>query len=202
MITVGLHTALRVGELLNLTRESIDFSAGIDSRFGRQRLITEKSLSQDVTPLTEEAASILRARLEKSEYAFELTYDRVRRAFRSACKRAGITYGLSTVGGCVFHTIRHDRELLIEHASSTECDSTDCPTRNLDDDLGICAPEQCRRGKGDREPRIDHKTLARGVSLILSCGNPFTDGKRITALTLNLESVDFGCGASCEGRWL
>lgn len=106
-IIVGLHTALRATELLELRRISVDFTPGIDSRFGRLRLVTEKSKKEDAVPLTWAASGILRRRLESGDLAFPISYYAARRRFAGACKRAKIPYGYGQQNGVVIHTLRH-----------------------------------------------------------------------------------------------
>lgn len=107
LLTIGLHTALRIGEILSLNQENVDFSAGVDSRFGRLRIISEKNAESSVVPLTQEASAILRRRLETSQQAFSWNYKQARSAFEQACKRAGVAYGIGDVGGATLHTLRH-----------------------------------------------------------------------------------------------
>jgi len=111
LILMGLHTAMRIGELRALERRHVDFTEGVDSSCGRLRFIGEKGKREASLPLTAQASAILRRRLAatKSErpddLVFDISYDAARRAFIKACKTAGIPYGVE--GGIVIHTLRH-----------------------------------------------------------------------------------------------
>lgn len=107
LVMVGLHTALRINELLQLTRINVDFSPDPESRWGRLHFVSAKSKQEDFLPLTREAAEILQRRLTGSERAFTLSYFAARRGFKRACKAAGIPYGQDKLNGIVIHTLRH-----------------------------------------------------------------------------------------------
>ena len=109
-ILLGLHTAMRAGEILSLTRRKVDFTAGVDSPYGRLRFISEKGKREASLPLTAQAAAVLAKRLGKSgrpdDAVFEEGYHKIRRAFIDACAAAGVSYGREE-GGTVIHTLRH-----------------------------------------------------------------------------------------------
>lgn len=109
-ILLGLHTAMRAGELLRLTRRQVDFTEGIDSPHGRLRFVGEKGKREASLPLTAQASATLLKRLGTSgrpeDPVFEEDYHQMRREFIRACKAAGVIYGQDS-GGTVIHTLRH-----------------------------------------------------------------------------------------------
>jgi len=109
LILLGLHTAMRIGELRALQRRHVDFTEGVDSSCGRLRFIGEKGKREASLPLTAQAAGILRRRLaydgRPDDLVFDVSYHSARRAFADACKRAEIPYGRED--GMTIHTLRH-----------------------------------------------------------------------------------------------
>ena len=101
IVTVALHTGMRLGEILNLRWQDLDFSSGFilvrDSKNGQARQV----------PMDSMISTVLRSwpRLSDQDIVFTsvLTGVRIvdiRAGFLNACKRAGIT-------GLHFHDLRH-----------------------------------------------------------------------------------------------
>src|SRR6266566_2769797 len=101
IVTVALHTGMRLGEMLNLRWQDLDFSSGFilvrDSKNGQARQVGIDSM----------ISTLLRSwpRLSDQDIVFTsvLTGGRIvdiRAGFLNACKRAGIT-------GLHFHDLRH-----------------------------------------------------------------------------------------------
>src|SRR5437667_2399921 len=100
IVTVALHTGMRLSEILNLRWQDLDFSSGFilvrDSKNGPRQVPSDSMLS-----------TLLRSwpRLSDQDIVFTsvLTGGRIvdiRAGFLNACKRAGIT-------GLHFHDLRH-----------------------------------------------------------------------------------------------
>src|SRR5437667_4083089 len=101
IVTVALHTGMRLGEILNLRWQDLDFSSGFilvrDSKNGQARQVGIDSM----------ISTLLRSwpRLSDQDIVFTsvMTGGRIvdiRAGFLNACKRAGIT-------GLHFHDLRH-----------------------------------------------------------------------------------------------
>ena len=101
IVTVALHTGMRLGEILNLRWQDLDFSSGFilvrDSKNGQARQV----------PMDSMISKLLRSwpRLSDQDIVFTsvMTGGRIvdiRAGFLNACKRAGIT-------GLHFHDLRH-----------------------------------------------------------------------------------------------
>jgi integrase len=101
IVTVALHTGMRLGEILNLRWQDLDFPSGFilvrDSKNGQARQVPMDSL----------ISTLLRSRPRLSDpdivFTSVLTGGRIvdiRAGFLNACKRAGIT-------GLHFHDLRH-----------------------------------------------------------------------------------------------
>ena len=99
IVTVALHTGMRLGEILNLRWQDLDFSSGFilvqDSKNGQARQV----------PMDSMISTLLRSwpRLSDLVFTSVLTGGRivdVRTGFLNACKRAGLT-------DLHFHDLRH-----------------------------------------------------------------------------------------------
>ena len=101
IVTVALHTGMRLGEILNLRWQDLDFSSGFilvrDSKNGQARQV----------PMDSMISTVLRSwpRLSDQDIVFTsvMTGGRIvdiRAGFLNSCKRAGIT-------GLHFHDLRH-----------------------------------------------------------------------------------------------
>src|SRR5438128_2205714 len=101
IVTVALHTGMRLGEILNLRWQDLDFSSGFilvrDSKNGQARQV----------PMDSMISTLLRSwpRLSNQDIVFTsvLTGGRIvdiRAGFLNACKRAGLT-------DLHFHDLRH-----------------------------------------------------------------------------------------------
>src|SRR5438477_4871418 len=99
IVTVALHTGMRLGEILNLRWQDLDFSSGFilvrDSKNGQARQV----------PMDSMISTLLRSwpRLSNLVFTSVLTGGRivdVRTGFQNACKRAGLT-------DLHFHDLRH-----------------------------------------------------------------------------------------------
>src|SRR5438477_6940369 len=99
IVTVALHTGMRLGEILNLRWQDLDFSSGFilvqDSKNGQARQV----------PMDSMISTLLRSwpRLSDLVFTSVLTGGRivdVRTGFQNACKRAGLT-------DLHFHDLRH-----------------------------------------------------------------------------------------------
>jgi integrase len=101
IVTVALHTGMRLGEILNLRWQDLDFSSGFilvrDSKNGQARQV----------PMDSMISTVLRSwpRLSDQDVVFTsvMTGGRIvdiRAGFLNACRRAGIT-------GLHFHDLRH-----------------------------------------------------------------------------------------------
>src|SRR6266550_4960737 len=99
IVTVALHTGMRLGEILNLRWQDLDFSSGFilvrDSKNGQARQVGIDSM----------ISTLLRSwpRLSDLVFTSVLTGGRivdVRTGFLNACKRAGLT-------DLHFHDLRH-----------------------------------------------------------------------------------------------
>lgn len=99
-----LYTGARVGEVLSMRWENIDFERGV---WSKQASATKQNRDHHV-PLTEEALSLLRARRKATngEWAFPARYSptghltTIRVFWKQVCKRAGIP-------DCHIHDLRH-----------------------------------------------------------------------------------------------
>src|SRR5437667_1167611 len=99
IVTVALHTGMRLSEILNLRWQDLDFSSGFilvrDSKNGQERQV----------PMDSMISTLLRSwpRLSDLVFTSVLTGGRivdVRTGFLNACKRAGLT-------DLHFHDLRH-----------------------------------------------------------------------------------------------
>jgi integrase len=114
IITVALHQALRIGEVLGLQWDDVDFAGGklaVRRSLGRHRTLgPTKGGREEVIPLTPKAReALLELRMERPEgegpiFRSHLGGQRqlgeVQRAFDKARKRAGLD-------DVVFHSLRH-----------------------------------------------------------------------------------------------
>jgi len=96
MVLLGLHTGMRLGEILGLTWDHLDLSRGVIT------LVHTKNGKVRRVPLNETARGLLQSRSREGPYVFggERPYGSIKTAFRSACRRAGI-------GRIRFHDLRH-----------------------------------------------------------------------------------------------
>jgi integrase len=115
VVIVGIETTMRISELALLEKSQVHFQRGIGYKHGYLAIKNAKTNRPKVIPITSNVAEILKRRIVENpgRYVFkpesQVVNDfgrMIRRAYRNACKRVGIHYGLKT-GGAVFHTIRH-----------------------------------------------------------------------------------------------
>ena len=128
---IALMSARRLGEILSLTREQVDFTPREGKPFGliRFRLSKKKSSPHSRNrgyielAMTKQVADILRGRLSGSsgdrvfgEESLKALTATLRRGFYAACRRARIECGMKEAGA-VIHTLRHSAATyLLSHA--------------------------------------------------------------------------------------
>lgn len=118
-ITVGqvfrfaLLTGARVGELIGMRWEQIDWQAGIVQIVGTKNQYKTAATVRylDMTPTMREILEQRRGALEsESEFVFSrngCSITRYHQVFRAACDEAGVKYGQDVAGGFVTHDARH-----------------------------------------------------------------------------------------------
>lgn len=115
VVLVGIETTMRISEIAKLEKSNIRFERGIGYKYGYIRTLNAKTRKPKKIPMTQMVAAVLKRRCQVAEGEAVFLCDgltvgsfcgMVRRAFKRACKRAGITYGLKN-DGAVFHTLRH-----------------------------------------------------------------------------------------------
>jgi integrase len=114
-IVVGIESAMRISEIVGLKKSQVHFERGIGFKNGFIIVNSAKTHKLETLPMTPNMAEILKRRSEtnKGQYLFKNDKQtcnpvgqKIRRAMKNACKRAGIAYGMA-VDGAVFHTLRH-----------------------------------------------------------------------------------------------
>jgi integrase len=111
MLIVGRLTGMRPGEVRKLNRFQIDF---------KREIIHVTSLKggkpkKRIVPITEEVAEILARRAQLGEWIFsnpagDSSMTEPYNLLRTACKRAGVTYGMKVAGGKVMNDTRRTFE--------------------------------------------------------------------------------------------
>lgn len=114
-VLLAIQTAMRISEIVGLEKSRVQFQRGIGYKQGSLAVTNAKTGKLKTIPMTQTVARMLRRRIDENpgRYLFKpedepvvIAAQRVRRHFKSACKRAGVPYGQKT-GGAVFHTLRH-----------------------------------------------------------------------------------------------
>jgi integrase len=115
-VVIGIEAALRISEVAGLQKSQVHFERGIGFKHGFILLDSAKTDKQDLVRMSPNVVAILKRRFETNpgKYLFkredQLTNpvcQKIRRALRQACSRAGIPYGQMVKNGTVFHTLRH-----------------------------------------------------------------------------------------------
>lgn len=109
MIVIGVTTGMRVGEIRQLRWAHVDRKAGV-FRLPREITKTKRARIVPVSPQIIETINSLPRHL----HGFVITFNGnpmvglsgVKRGFESACKKAGLKYGLKQPNGIIFHDLR------------------------------------------------------------------------------------------------
>lgn len=167
VVLFDLHTGLRLGEIEHLERA--DVNLGRDSKwveidgedievpFDCFVVTKSKNGRSRVIPLNDQAKAILRHQLDDvtiGKYVFPSSkhegemMKEVKKGFASACKVAGLKYGLYESDGITFHTLRHRFNSKLEALGVTKAVRRDLmghTPKDITDDYTHSTMEQRRQ---------------------------------------------------------
>lgn len=117
MFVIALQTGMRAGEVRKLRKSNLDFPARLIIVTSKKGLSKSRSGKTREIPMTPEVYAILKRRVEsnRSEWLFPgqdaaKPMSKHNKPFITACRRAGITYGLNIDGGMIFNDARRTAE--------------------------------------------------------------------------------------------
>lgn len=120
MFVIALQTGMRAGEVRRLRKSNLDFANRLIIITSKKGLSKTRSGRTREIPMTLEVYEILKRRTEsnQSQYIFPgqdgtKPMSKHNKPFITACKRAGVDYGLYKEGGLIFNDARRTAENLM-----------------------------------------------------------------------------------------
>jgi integrase len=117
MFIIALQTGLRAGEVRKLRKSDIDFNKREIRVTSKKGMSDKRAARPREVPMTDKVCEILSRRFTnaKGQYLFpgndpQKPLSDHRKAFITACKRAGIPYGLNGDGSLIFNDARRTAE--------------------------------------------------------------------------------------------
>jgi integrase len=117
MFTIARRVGLRAGEVRTLRKSDINFKTKVMTIKSRKGVSKRKQGKTRFVPMPDDVAELLKRRAEASasEYIFpnrkgDGPASDYLKAFRTACHRAGIAYGLAGEGALIFNDARRSAE--------------------------------------------------------------------------------------------